>query len=72
MMLDYHTGLDKLGLKIEFDNAVEQREILDELSEYILKKYKSVYFKEKKGLFFKACNKSGFTVPLRAISASLS
>ena len=51
-MLDYHTGLDKLGSKIEFDNAVEQRETLDELSEYILKKYKSVYFKEKKGLFF--------------------
>ena len=36
-MLDYHTGLDKLGSKIEFDNAVEQRETLDELSQYILK-----------------------------------
>lgn len=51
-MLDYHTGLDKLGSKIEFDNAVEQRETLDELSQYILKKYKSVYFKETEGLFF--------------------
>lgn len=51
-MLDYHTGLDKLGSKIEFDNAVEQRETLEELREYIIKKYKSVYFKEIKRLFF--------------------
>lgn len=42
-MLDYHTGLDKLGLRIEFDAAVEQREMILELFEYITKKYKSIY-----------------------------
>ncbi len=51
-MSDYHTGLDKLGLRTEFDDKVEQREILEELVEYILKKYKSVYVKEIEGLFF--------------------
>lgn len=51
-MSDYHTGLDKLGLRTEFDDKVEQREILEELVEYILKKYKSVYVNEIEGLFF--------------------
>lgn len=46
MMLDYHTGLDKLGLKIECDDAVDQREILEKLFEYITRKYKSVYIEK--------------------------
>ena len=45
-MLDYHTGLDKLGLRIEFDDGVEQREILQELFVYIRKKYDSIFIKE--------------------------
>lgn len=45
-MLDYHTGLDKLGLKIECDDAVDQRETLEELFEYITRKYRSVYIEK--------------------------
>ena len=45
-MLDYHTGLDKLGSKIECDDKLEQREILFELFEYITSKYKSVYIEK--------------------------